>query len=806
MSAIHMSMNTIGESAVLNAKTGEPPVLKGVEVKGLVTGLLFDVRVEQRYVNASAENIEAVYTFPLPWGAVLLGMEFVIGNRTLRGEVTPAADSEQRYESAIERGDTVIMLERAADGLYTVNIGNLLAKEVATVRFQYAMLLSFEQGRVRMAIPTVIAPRYGSPTLAHLRAHQVPSSAMLADYSCDVSVVLTGALQRGRISSPSHGLAVRQGESGIEVSLAKTGRMDRDFVLVVDELEGSSLAVIGDDGDEQVALVSFCPRMTEPLYPSPISIKILVDCSGSMNGDSMASARRALHEILQQLIPADRFSFSRFGSHVVHHSKTLLPASSRALREGADWIAATLADMGGTEMAKALRSTFELCRPHAADILLITDGEVWEVDQLVTDAASSGQRIFAVDIGSAPAASLLHTLASRSGGACEFVGVNDDIHGAVIRMFRRIRQAPVKELALRWDASTSWRCDPGNVVFSGETVHAFAGFAGARPTTAVMEWSQTNGADSSVLAVKIDGPKVAGNSLARVAAMMRYPSMGKTEQHALAMKYQLVTESTNLLVVLERSEHDKPACLPALHIVSQMAAAGWGGAGSVATEREIVRSAPVAVWRRESASDHVRFAAETSMESYDIPAFLRKRIEPIISESHSRTPDEGAALGTKPHAAFDFLYRDDLIDFLRCIDSGQNRALNSGGMYPGTFAQLAGQVPSALMQALLIIREDGYRDDDIIAALFVTISDYREELRISQRLYLHLQALKERPTANPELYVRLRSVLEVLVAYKEPSRWNESIPPRLPSRSVFSWFSRKRKDTGVLAFLREGAD
>lgn len=802
MSAIHMGGAATNKSAVLHARTGVPPLLKGVDVKGVVAGLLFEVEVEQRYVNASAENIEVVYTFPLPWGAVLLGMEFVIGEKTLRGQVGAKAGSEVRYEAAIEQGDTAIMLERAADGLYTVNIGNLLAREAAVVRFRYAMLLSFEQGRVRIAIPTVIAPRFGSPTMAHLRAHQVPVSEMLADYPCEVSILLDGAVQSGRVSSPSHALAVRQSEGRLEVSLANAARMDRDFVLLVDGLVGTSLSVLGDDGEGQVALASFCPRMEEPLYPSPVAIKILVDCSGSMNGDSIASARRALHEVLQQLIPADRFSFSRFGGRVVHHAKDLLPATSRALREGAAWIGATSADLGGTEMAAALQSTYALGRPDAADILLITDGEVWNVDQLVEEAALSGQRIFAVGIGSAPAASLLHTLAAKSGGACEFIGVNDDIHGAILRMFKRIRQAPVNDLAVHWDAPVGWRVDPGAVAFSGETVHAFAGFSGQMPTVAVMEWSQSNGLEKPQLAIDIGPARLAGDTLARVAAMMRLPYVGRPEQQALAMQYQLVTDSTNLLLVLERGECDKPLRLPELHIAPQMAAAAWGGAGSVGAASADGSPKAVAVWRRESTAEQISVTENNGMETYDIPAFLRK---------HTGSANDGlldgitVRLGGKD-VALEYLYRDDIVDFLRCIDSGQNRPLNAGRLFPLTFTQLAGQVPSALLQELLVIREDGYYEEEILHALLATLANYQTELRISERLLVQLLALKDQPVAHPELYARLSSVLEEMLACRRPEQRDGFRAAEVPSRSRFWKGWNKPKKFDVQAFLRKSAD
>ena len=53
---------------------------------------------------------------------------------------------------------------------------------------------------------------------------------------------------------------------------------------------------------------------------------IIVDCSGSMGGDSIAQARKALYEILELLRPEDAFNVIRFGSS---HEK-LFPSPVRA--------------------------------------------------------------------------------------------------------------------------------------------------------------------------------------------------------------------------------------------------------------------------------------------------------------------------------------------------------------------------------------------------------------------------------------------------------------------------------------------
>ena len=105
------------EAAVLRSIEGATMSLLGVDARGKVNGLLFELAVEQRYRNATGTNVEVVYTFPVPWGATLLDLEVRLGDKLLTGVVVEKRTAEAQYEAAIDKGDTAIMLERAADGL-----------------------------------------------------------------------------------------------------------------------------------------------------------------------------------------------------------------------------------------------------------------------------------------------------------------------------------------------------------------------------------------------------------------------------------------------------------------------------------------------------------------------------------------------------------------------------------------------------------------------------------------------------------------------------------------------------------------
>ena len=104
--------NSWGESAA-------PPVLQRVGIRGRLTGPLLDVVVDQAFLNGSDDDIEVVYTFPLPPRAVLAGLEFELGVVRYSGSVKLKQQAEHDYEAAIAEGNTPVLVERNAAGLFT---------------------------------------------------------------------------------------------------------------------------------------------------------------------------------------------------------------------------------------------------------------------------------------------------------------------------------------------------------------------------------------------------------------------------------------------------------------------------------------------------------------------------------------------------------------------------------------------------------------------------------------------------------------------------------------------------------------
>lgn len=649
-------MIELDEVVGLSTDDGEQMALQSVSAKGKVRGLLLNMTIRQQYKNTTKKTLETVYTFPMGWGATFMDLSVEMGGKRLSGVVTEKKDAEEQYEKAISKGDAPIMLEKNSDGLYTVNLGSLKPNEEAVIEYTYSQLLRFEEGHVRLTLPTTIAPRYGDSSQGGIKKHHGVETDFLVEYPFSLSLILSGGMEKATVECPSHQVQVTTSDKGVEVGLARSGFLDRDFILNLSKLENESFFIVTPDkrmGPEGcTVLASFCPPALANQKELSADIKILVDCSGSMAGDSIESAKRALHHVLSNLREDDRFSYSLFGSKVKHEFSSLKPVNQFNIGTASLLVSNTEANMGGTEIEDALLSTFKLKGTEKkADVLLITDGEVWDTSNIIAAAKNSGHRIFAVGVGTSPAETLLRELAEMTGGACELVSPKEDIEKAIVRMFNRIHLPRAKEIEINWGTNETpeWTVGTNTAIFSGNTHHVFAGFNSIPNKPAHLSYQlgdslERIGVGASSITQANDG------NLARLGASQRLSSLTEEKQLSLALEYQLITEQTNCILVHVRSAEEKATDMPELQKIAQMQAAGWGGAGTVhetvlqcmAPMQDSVQFSMASVSACRSSSRDIDYS------QYDLPRVFRSSREstpaPTLGSSYdSKTNlDRGA--------------------------------------------------------------------------------------------------------------------------------------------------------------------
>jgi len=716
----------MNEYGLKDIESGRQLALRGVEVSARITGLLAETSLAQKYKNDTEANFELAYTFPLPVEATLLSFFVRIGDRSYQGEVIPRAEAEVEYEKAITEGNSAFRLQEVQAGLYSATLGNVMAGEAVEISIVYAESLAWNGNSLRYRLPTTIAPRYGDPT--GMQPWQRPETSMMAEYPLDLVVTIVGDLARSAINCPSHKVSLIIEDGLLKLTLAKGATMDRDFILEIENEAVQSLGVSAFARDTHIAMLTLLPPPVEQ-YEQNRDVVLILDCSGSMQGDSIKLAKEGILLALGSMQPNGRFGLVAFGSNAITFDKELQPANRKNLDMARRWVS-FLEGMGGTNLYGAMDLALKLVDNHPADFLLLTDGEVWMDEDTRNATLKKGIRIFTVGIGSAVAQDVVQQLADDTGGACELVSPNEDMSARIYRHFNRMRQPEMETLEIRWPQQPLWIAKPERACFAGDAYTVFAAFEEATLGCVAVAFNFV-GQPPVTNAVSLAMEAVAADAIVRLGVKQHLPRIPEVHQKDWAVKYQLMTNQTDYLIKVERAEGEKADDFPELQVQPQMLPAGWGGTSTV----DVCESSA-------SVDYGIRFSRADRSVAYnciaDMPAVVRRPVprSPAV-------PDNG--------------YKA----FIERVTTEAKKTIFGG--LPTTLSELFTlALPESLESLLKDLATANYSDDDIVRAFYRAFIEHDGSVDVSEKHLKKMQAIVGSKPLVEELVSRILKALNTL--------------------------------------------
>ena len=587
---------------------GSVPLI-GVEITGVILAGSAAITVRQRYRNAEARPVEAIYTFPLPADAALAGFSMVCQGRRLDALVKESEAAFRAYDEAINAGHGAALLEEVRPDVFCASVGNLLPGEDVEIEVRYTQPLAMDEGALRCCVPTLVAPRYipgqaqgdrtghglASPTDRVPDADRLTPPVGPTPYGLRVDLVfeLGGPVS---VESPSHAIQVR-GEPGhrARVTLANAdAALDRDLVLLATpsaraetDFGATALLHAPKDGGPPVLAIQILPDLGLDSPRKNHDVVFLIDVSGSMDGASLPAAKTALRLCLRQLRAGDRFNILAFETRYQAFSPELRAFDQDSLEAADTWVK-RLRPLGGTEILAPMKQAVKLA-PDGL-ILLLTDGQVGNEDEIVA-AVAQGRTTAAVHsfgIGTNVGQGLLLKLARLTGGAVVGVHPGERIDDKVVRQLASAMAPRVEGLVVRargLDLVEPAPIEPPPLV-DGEVWTRFCRLDALAAGEVVLEGT-LRGAPFR-LSVPVDPGEAADRpALARLWAEARLRGLeglelsGRREEAnrariiELATTYGLSSKYTSFIVVEERTGDRRSGGMPETRVVPVHAPAGW---------------------------------------------------------------------------------------------------------------------------------------------------------------------------------------------------------------------------------------
>ena len=431
------------------ADTGMCPAylrVKNHNVTVNIDNQVAQTRIDQTFVNDSDYQLEGTYIFPLPEDATISDFAMYVDGKKLEGKILDRNQARQIYEDIVRRQRDPALLEYMGRGAFQARIFPIAPHTEKRVEISYAQILKMENGLVKYVYP--LSTEKFSPQPIE---------------SVTVNVDLKSPQALKAIYSPTHNVSVaREGEYKAKIGYEGANvKPDRDFVLYYsvssDDIGATLLTYKPDANGDGFFVLLVAPKVqVEQQKVVAKDVILVLDTSGSMQGEKISQARNALKFVLQQLQPNDRFNVVTFATGLVSYAPgRLVPSSERgdAIR-----FVENIQASGSTNINRALLDAMaQADKERPTIVIFLTDG-LPTVDETNTERiienvkqnARSNVRLFTFGVGDDVNTLLLDSLSEGQRGASAYVRPGENIEETVSGFYAKVSTPVLSDLKINF--------------------------------------------------------------------------------------------------------------------------------------------------------------------------------------------------------------------------------------------------------------------------------------------------------------------------------------------------------------------
>ena len=522
--------------------------------------------VDQVFYNPNSYPIEGTYIFPIPVDAVVTNFTLWIDGKAVEGKVLDAEQARSIYEEIVRTMRDPALLEYIDRGAVQARIFPIDPGGERRIELEYSQVLAAENGLVRYVYP-----------LSTEKFSLTPLE------SVSVTVDIRSQERIRAVYSPSHNVSIsRQDDQHVIAGYEENNVLpNTDFALYysLGESEAFHLLTYRDPSDptdpDGFFLVLLAPRPEAENQTIPKDVLLVLDRSGSMEGEKFLQAQEALRYILQHLNKEDRFNIITFSTEIELYARSLRPASEA--NEAMPWVD-RLSAMGSTDINRALLEAAGMADGERPTYLIfLTDGlpTVGETEsQKILDnfqkSASSNLRLFPFGVGYDVDTFLLDSLAQAHHGASSYVLPGERLDEMLSAFYAKISTPVLTNLELSIDEIPIYDLYPSPLpdLFLGSQIVAVGRYRDGGMATATLT-GEVNGVKQSFRYTELIFER---NSLEKSETLQALPRLWATRKIGyllnkvrldgpdqetidqivrLSIRYGIVTPYTSYLVTEE---------------------------------------------------------------------------------------------------------------------------------------------------------------------------------------------------------------------------------------------------------------
>lgn len=451
-------------------------VYHNVDVK--IDGQSAVTTIDQSFYNPSNFQLEGYYIFPVPKGALINNFTMVINGKETKAELLDSDKARKIYEDIVRQMRDPALLEYSEQNIFKLRIFPIEPRSEKKISISYTQLLESDNNLFEYIYP--------------LNTEKFSAKPLI---NVSVKIDLKSNEQIKNIYCPTHEVdVVNKSDNHSIISYeAENTKPDTDFKLYFSKnqsLVGLSLLTYKSGNKDGYFMLSASPSIQ--INKNNIESKditFILDVSGSMSGEKIEQAKKALLYCVNNLNAGDHFNIIRFSTEAYSLFKSLEKADKHNINQAKSFIN-DLQAIGGTNIEEAFNLAFknykESERPHF--VVFLTDGKptIGEMndDNLIKRILNSNKtnsRIFTFGIGNEINTHLLDKLTDATKAWRSYVSDEEDIEIKVSNFYDKIQSPVLSNLKLDFENVEVYQSYPKDLpdLFKGSNLLVFGRFKGS---------------------------------------------------------------------------------------------------------------------------------------------------------------------------------------------------------------------------------------------------------------------------------------------------------------------------------------
>lgn len=450
-------------------------VYHNVEVK--IDGQSAVTRIEQSFYNPSNFQLEGYYIFPVPKGAVINNFTMVINGKETKAELLDSDKARKIYEDIVRQMRDPALLEYSEQNIFKLRIFPIEPRSEKKISISYTQLLESDNNLIEYIYP-LNTEKFSAKPLKNV----------------SVKIDLKSDNKLKNIYCPTHEVdIVNKSDNHSVISYeAENIRPDTDFKLYFSKNQsvvGLSLLTYKSGNKDGYFMLNASPSIQiDKNNIENKDITFILDVSGSMSGEKLEQAKKALLYCINNLNEGDHFNIIRFSTEAYSLFKNLENVDKQKMSEAKSFIN-DLQAIGGTNIEEAFNLAFknyqQSSRTHF--VVFLTDGKptIGEMneDKLVKRILNSNKtnsRIFTFGVGNEINTHLLDKLTDATKAWRTYVSDEEDIEIKVSNFYDKIQSPVLSNLKLDFENIDIYQTYPKDLpdLFKGSNMIVFGRYKG----------------------------------------------------------------------------------------------------------------------------------------------------------------------------------------------------------------------------------------------------------------------------------------------------------------------------------------